>query len=132
MTRYSKEQIESLLEGTTPGPWRVLYDKDLDDEDEVHSIVHVNVDGWASRIVETDAGHYPPERYDAELIAAAPDLARQLVDTLDYLDAKRRQLEELQAAHARAVRRLSRLGDAARYVLTQYRSAELMAALAEE
>lgn len=69
----------------TPGPWTVL----LTDEDpprcdgivEEASLYRKDF-GYQNYIVETDSGVYPPTLPDAYLIAAAPDMGRELYRAL--------------------------------------------------
>ena len=67
-----------MSDETTPRPWRVeMYGDDVDG-------IYGSGDG-NRRIVETDAGYYPPRLPDAALIVRAVNAHDALVDALTHL-----------------------------------------------
>lgn len=96
MSPERHEEIRALVEAATPAPW-------LRDEYSPHRIGHPD---YMSFIVEV---HTPYQEADAELIAAAPEVIRELLDWLEYTyghcsedrldlvkkDARIRELEQL-------------------------------------
>lgn len=86
------EDIMGLVEAATPGPWRVGAEDHFNGIEVLHkpeSVPIANVpmgytdrDGWAN----------------ARLIAAAPDLARKVIDQANTIDALKARVSELEAA----------------------------------
>lgn len=90
MTLLTKQEIEALLDGTTPGPWEL-------DGVRPHTAHVWPVDGCDDPITgEIDIDN-------AHLIAAAPDLARTVI-------ALHAQLADAKAAQAMVVERAAEIG----------------------
>lgn len=67
-----RENNTAPKQSHTPGPWKMMYDKV---DDDVLGVFSLDSKGnWATRIIETDSGYYPPKKADAILIASAPEL----------------------------------------------------------
>jgi hypothetical protein len=87
MTDLTREQIEALLDGTTPGDWSVATDPchyDTASDVVCGKNLHASVGGEAG---------WREQEANTRIMAAAPDLARQLLATMDAL-------AEAQAAQA--------------------------------
>jgi len=104
MTDLTREQIEALLDGATPGPWACHFGNDnitcdckyvLADYGGMGSIATIDVCKEMHGEWGDDNGpSVDVAKANARLIAAVPDLARQLLATLDALaDAQARGME---------------------------------------
>lgn len=99
-TELTREEVEALLAGATPGPWGwigttpiALYSVPM--QDVKHAILAPD-DRCISRVNEQ--GQYVPlgsTSPDARLIAAAPTIARQLLATMDAADEDATEIEHL-------------------------------------
>ncbi len=95
MTDLTREQIEALLDGATPGPWACHFGNDnitcdckyvLADYGGMGSIATIDVCKEMHGEWGDDNGpSVDVAKANARLIAAVPDLARQLLATLDAL-----------------------------------------------
>jgi hypothetical protein len=71
MTILTDEQVRALLDGATPGPWRLI-----DDPEAGEPAQCIRAKGWD---IATAWGGYSAAEIDANLLCAAPDLARDLL-----------------------------------------------------
>lgn len=69
MIQYSREELKELLEGVSPTPWMTMEAT----VKKMKSYVHNSFGLLAGSV----------EKKDARLMASAPDLARQLLATMD-------------------------------------------------
>lgn len=82
---YTIEELEKLLEGTTPASWAWVHDEGWNDNDLKGANGATIIDDGSA-----DGEYTPtitPDKPDAKLIAAAPDLARRLIELLKQRDA---------------------------------------------
>ena len=89
MTPHDK--IRAVLKAATPGPWK--HNPDFETIDSDHS-----PSGCVARIMFYNDTH----RYDALLIANAPQWVAQLLDECDGLRARHAALVEVARAHLEA------------------------------
>lgn len=88
MTDYTREQIEEMLAGTTPGPWQADGTSVFVDtrrqvccgKGQYECCGEPDIEGDYESIADAHPAN-------ARLIAAAPDLARQCLVTLDRVEA---------------------------------------------
>ena len=73
MTVMTKEQIEALLDGTTPGPWRA-------EGDPWSRIVWSSAENRVCFMAHSNGLDDARDIATSNLVAAAPDLARALLD----------------------------------------------------
>lgn len=73
------EQAAKLLEGTTPGPWRVQTRYSWVSQGESQQVVWDVPQSLGLSLVADTGGTTLSKHKDARLIAAAPDLARALI-----------------------------------------------------
>jgi hypothetical protein len=86
MTILTDEQVRALLDGATPGPWRLI-----DDPEAGEPAQCIRAKGWD---IATAWGGYSAAESDANLLCAAPDLARDLLDARAELARMRDALED--------------------------------------
>ena len=75
---YTTEELQSMLDKATPGPWQVRYER---------GCTHIYMGDAGSQMC--DETYYPwvPENLDDwELISAAPDLAARVLELEDTLE----------------------------------------------
>jgi hypothetical protein len=92
--------LRSLVERATPGPWEIDDERsrygekypngDPIDDNDIHGI---HGPGGVA-IVKTDCGVYPPDRPDAEFIAASRTAVPALLDMVEALKAEAERLRE--------------------------------------
>jgi hypothetical protein len=93
--------LRSLVERATPGPWEIDDERsrygekypngDPIDDNDIHGI---HGPGGVA-IVKTDCGVYPPDRPDAEFIAASRTAVPALLDMVEALKAEVERLRKL-------------------------------------
>jgi hypothetical protein len=86
MTILTDEQVRALLDGSTPGPWRLI-----DDPEAGEPAQCIRAKGWD---IATAWGGYSAAESDANLLCAAPDLARDLLDARAELARLRHEIQE--------------------------------------
>jgi hypothetical protein len=86
MTILTDEQVRALLDGATPGPWRLI-----DDPEAGEPAQCIRAKGWD---IATAWGGYSAAESDANLLCAAPDLARDLLDARAELARLRHEIQE--------------------------------------
>lgn len=91
MTDLTDESVKALLDGATPGPWR--YDRTNGSPTTGEHMIAGAKPGYLAEVRDCGSGDV---RANAHLIAAAPDLARALLDARAELAQAR---AEAQAAH---------------------------------
>lgn len=88
MTDYTRAEVEGMLAGTTPGPWKSHETDQGGAGQDAYVVVDDGTDRLARVMCYTQRGlNRKPYEANARLIAAAPDLARQLLAALDRVEA---------------------------------------------
>ena len=98
MTDTSREAVERLLDGVTPGPWRVRVNK-RDSHDECD----LSICGDIFVLADLNGPQYPHQHPNARFIAAARDLVPALLARAEALRADltaalQRELMQMQRA----------------------------------
>ena len=108
-TELTREEVEALLTGATPGPWRSAWEDQADTEStpqgEEGPVIYsaASIDPADADVVAGtwyDGPLTMCRRPDAALIAAAPTIARQLVAEMDDNARLRDELAEARATLA--------------------------------
>lgn len=82
MTVMDSDAIRKLLDEATPGPWRLYEDKCEEDE------YRARIAGGIFILADLNGPNYAHQAPNARLIAAAPDLAAEVLRLRDRLIAE--------------------------------------------
>lgn len=83
----TRDEVQKLLDGATPGPWHLG-----PDEDEGLPALLITSQGGRGWSIATAYCGYHAGEADARLITAAPDLARALIEAMDRAEKLGREL----------------------------------------